>query len=133
MALEHINPDGMLASPDFTQIVAATGSRIIHISGQVAWDAEANAIVGEGDFAAQAKQAYENLAACIAAAGATIDDVAKTTVYIVDYTPSLRHALGDARSAVFNGPNPPASTLIGVQALAFPGLLIEVEATVVLD
>ena len=132
MALEHINPDGLLASPDFTQVVTSTGSKTIHISGQVAWDND-EGLVGEGDFAAQAKRAYENLAACIAAAGATIDDVAKTTVYIVDYSPSLRHALADARNAVFSGPNPPASTLIGVQALAFPGLLIEVEATVVLD
>ncbi len=132
MALEHINPDGLLASPDFTQVVTATGSKIIHISGQVAWDND-EGLIGEGDFAAQAQRAYENLATCIAAAGATINDVAKTTVYIVDYSPSVRHALANARNAVFNGPNPPASTLIGVQALAFPGLLIEVEATIVVD
>ena len=135
MPLDHLNPDTLFASPAFTQVVTASGSRTIYVSGQVAWDKD-DGLVGEGDFAAQAKKAYENLAAALDAAGATPDDVAKTTVYIVDYSasdPSMRHALDDARSAIFNGPKPPASTLIGVQALAFRGLMIEVEAIAVLD
>jgi len=80
MALEHIRPEGLVNARSFTPVVAASGTRTIYISGQVAWDVEGG-IVGVGDFAAQAKKAYENLAVAIAAAGATPADVAKTNVY----------------------------------------------------
>ena len=132
MPIEHIQPEGLLNSPIFTQVVAATGSKILYISGQVGWDAEGG-IVGEGDFAAQAQQAYDNLATALAAAGATAADVVKTNIYIVDYDPAMGRALGQARKASFGDAPPPASTLIGVQALALPGLMIEVEAIAVLD
>jgi len=132
MALEHILPDGLVNMRSFTQVVAATGSKTIYISGQVAWDVEGG-IVGEGDCAAQAKKAYENLAVAIEAAGATPADVAKTNVYIVNYDPSMGRALNDARKAIFEGTTAPASTLIGVQALAAPEFRTEVEAIAVVD
>ena len=131
-ALEHIHPEGLVNLRSFTQVVAATGGRTIYISGQVAWDVDGG-IVGEGDFAAQAQKAYANLAAALEAAGAAPADVVKTNVYIVNYDPSMGRALNDARKAVFEGAPPPASTLIGVQALAAPEFLIEVEAIAVVD
>ncbi len=132
MALEHHHVDGLVNATSFSQVVTASGGKTIYVSGQVAWDVEGG-VVGVGDFAAQAKKAYENLALALASAGATPADVAKTNVYIVSYEPSMRGALNVARSAVFEGTPAPASTLIGVQALAAPELMIEVEAIAVLD
>ena len=132
MALEHYQVKGLVNARSFTQVVAATGSRTIYISGQVAWDPDGG-VVGVGDIAAQAKKAYENLALALAAAGATPADVAKTNVYIVNYDPSMGAALNAARKAIFEGTTAPASTLIGVQALAMPELMIEVEAIAVVD
>ncbi len=132
MTLEHIRPDGLANYGSFTQVVAASGSKTIYISGQVAWDAS-GVTVGVGDFAAQAKKAFENLAVALEAAGATPADVAKTNVYIVNYEPEMGRALNDARKAVWAGATAPASTLIGVQALAAPEFMIEVEAIAVLD
>ena len=60
-------------------------------------------------------------------------DVVKTNVYIVNYNSSMRPGLTAARNAVFAGVGPPASTLIGVQALAISALMIEVEAIAVID
>ena len=132
MALEHLKPDGLVNYSTFTQVVAASGSKTIYVSGQVAWDSEGG-IVGVGDFAAQARKAYENLVIALEAAGATPGDVAKTNVYIVNYEPSMGRALNEARKAAFEGVTAPASTLIGVQALAAPEFMIEIEAIAVLD
>ena len=60
-------------------------------------------------------------------------DVVKLTTYVVGYKPELRPLLGEARSTVFGPGALPASTLVGVQALAEPGYLIEVEAFAVTD
>lgn len=132
MAIERLHVDGLVNSPAFSQAVVAGGQRTVYISGQVAWDADGG-IVGEGDFDAQAMKAYQNLAAALEAAGATPADVAKTNVYIVNYNSSMRRGLEAARQAVFGSVGAPASTLIGVQALAMSALMIEVEAIAVLD
>lgn len=132
MAIEHFRPEGLVNARSFTQVVSTTGSKTIYISGQVAWDVDGG-VVGVGDIGAQAKKAYENLAIALEAAGATPADVAKTNVYIVNYDPSMGAALNEARKALFEGTTAPASTLIGVQALAMPDLMIEVEAVAILD
>ncbi len=131
MALDYINPDGLSQPGAYTQVVRGHGSTTVAVAGQVALDADGK-LVGENDFAAQAKQAYENVNTALEAAGATFDDVIKMTVFIVNYTPDVFPALIAARKNVL-GPNPPANTLIGVQALAAPEFLIEVEATAVID
>lgn len=131
MALEHIQPEGLSQPTGYTHVVRATGSATAYISGQVSVDASGN-VVGEGDFEAQARQVFDNLRAALASVGATFEHVAKMNTYIVDYRPELRPALTAARAAVM-GDRPPASTLIGVQALARPELMIEVEAVAVLD
>ncbi len=131
MALEHINPDGISRPTSYTHVVRASGGSTVYISGQVAIDA-GGSIVGAGDFEAQARQVFANLRTALAAVGATFDDVAKMNTYIVDYTPEFLPALQAARADTM-GEHPPASTLIGVQALATPELMIEVEAVAVLD
>lgn len=90
------------------------------------------AMVGEGDLAAQTEQVFANLAIALEAAGATFADVVKLTTYVVDYTPGARPLIAAVRSKYFPT-SPPASTLVGISALALPGWLIEVEAIAALD
>lgn len=80
---------------------------------------------------APARQAYQNLSAALAGAGATLSDVVKITTYIVNYRPSDLALIAEVRREFFARGNPPASTLLGVKALAVEGLLIEVEAVAV--
>jgi enamine deaminase RidA (YjgF/YER057c/UK114 family) len=101
----------------------------------VARDAEGNP-VGTGDLAAQVEQAYANVATALASVGGSFADVAKLTVYVVDWTPDKMAALGEGvgRVAARLGIDPVRPiTLIGVTALGEPDLLVEVEATAVLD
>ena len=74
---------------------------------------------------------YANIGRALAAVGADASHLVRTTTYIVNYTPALREALGAARLEAF-GDVKPASTLLGVQALANPAYLIEVEGIAVL-
>ena len=74
-----------------------------------------------------------NVGLALAAAGASYDDIAKITTYVVDYRPEHRAIVGKVRAAFFTSRTPPASTLVGVAALALPELLVEIEAVAVLD
>lgn len=132
MTLEHLTPKGLFKPAVFTQVVVATGRRMVFISGQVSMDAGGN-LVAEGDLAGQAKQVYANLKAALDGAGAKPADVAKLTTYVVGYRPELLPVMGAARTAVLGTADLPASTLVGVQALAQPGYLIEVEAIAIID
>ena len=132
MAHTYINPDTVSQPANYTHVVNATGSRIVFISGQVAIDKNGN-LVGAGDLSKQAEQVFENLKACLASAGATFADVTKMTTFIVGYQAARdRPVLGAVRQKYLPATNPPASTLVGVQALATPDIMIEIEATAVL-
>jgi enamine deaminase RidA (YjgF/YER057c/UK114 family) len=135
MPVETINPNGIFKPDTYSQMAIAQGARTIYMSGQVAMDAQ-GAIVGKGDLAAQVEQAYLNVAAALAAVGATFQDIAKLTVYVVDWTPDkmeqlIGGALRTAERIGFDAKR--AITLIGVAALASPDFLVEVEAIAVLD
>ena len=134
MPVELINPEGLPTPDNYVQIGVATGTRTAYISGQVARDADDNP-VGTGDLAAQVEQALNNVVVAVTAVGGTFDDVAKLTVYVVDWTPDKMEAInaGAARAAERLGINPiKPATLVGVMALAEPDLLIEIEAVAVL-
>ena len=96
----------------------------IYVSGQVAYSPEGK-LVGEGDMKAQTRQVYENIKTILAAAGAGVEDIIKINTYITDQSKFMDMLA--VRSEIF-GNNPPASTAVVVAGLAFPGLLIEVEA-----
>src|SRR5712691_10822541 len=117
MPLQRLRPEGLLKPGAYTQVVVATGRRMVFVSGQVSIDADGK-LVAAGDFAGQARQVYANLRAALGGAGATPADVAKLTTYIVGYQPELRPMLAEARSTVFGPATLPASTLVGVEALA---------------
>lgn len=135
MPITLLNPETLPDVPLYHQVAVASGSKLVFIAGQVAVDSS-GALVGEADLAAQVEQCYVNLAAALEAAGATFDDVAKLTCYLVDYKPEDFPLFLEGREraiAKLGIQNPlPPFTGIGVAALAGPGLLVEIEATAVL-
>ena len=149
MANQHIQPDGLwLSAPhNFSQVVVSTGTKIIHCAGQTAWDNEMN-IVGGDDLEQQMIQALENVKTALAAGGATLQDVVRLDIYVVDYSVdkvgavgsalgrpgfTLTSGPGSALGRFFDPDHLPANTLLGIQALALPEFLVEVTATAVVD
>jgi enamine deaminase RidA (YjgF/YER057c/UK114 family) len=131
---EPINPRSVFRSLEhgFSQAVLASGRRTLYVSGQAAWDSEKR-LVGGADLEEQARQAFTNLRAVVEAAGATLSDVVSLRIYVVDYRPEKASPIARAFRHFFSGEVKPASTWVGVAALADPGFLIEVEATAVFD
>jgi enamine deaminase RidA (YjgF/YER057c/UK114 family) len=131
MTLELVNPEGLPTPESYTQVVVATGSRLVFVAGQVADDAQGN-LVAPGDLAAQARRAFANVGRALAAAAAGPKQVARITIYVVHQRPEYLPLISEARIAVF-GDHKPADTIVGVETLAEPGYLIEVEAIAVVD
>jgi enamine deaminase RidA (YjgF/YER057c/UK114 family) len=129
---ETPHPEGLLHNPRFSQVVVSSGRRTIYTAGQVAIDAH-GALVGGDDLAAQTAQAMRNVGLALAAAGAGYADIVKITTYVVNYEPEHRTIVGGARAPFFAAATPPASTLVGVAALALPEWLVEIEAIAVVD
>ena len=117
-------PEGMAAGAGYTHVVTGEG-RLIAVSGQVALD-ESGDVVGKGDPEAQARQVFENLRRCLAAAGAAFGDVVKLTYYVTDVAdmPAIRAV----RDEYVGTSQLPASTAVQVVALVRPELLLEIEA-----
>jgi enamine deaminase RidA (YjgF/YER057c/UK114 family) len=129
VALEGINPAGLPTPQTYTQVMVATGSRLVFVAGQVAED-ERGQLVGAGDLAAQAHQAFANVGRALAAAGARPDQVTKIDIFVVGFRDDYLAEIEQGRLALF-GDHKPADVLIGVEALAHPGCLIEVDAIAV--
>ena len=112
----------------YAHVVVADGKRTIFISGQLARDRHGNTI-GKGDMRAQLRQVGENIKAALAAAGATLDDLVKTTTYVTDIEEYFKHV--DIRMEYFRAL--PTSTTVEVRRLAHPDFLVEVEAIAMVD
>jgi len=110
-------------------IVPTAAGDAVHVSGQVAWDADRN-IVGAGDIGRQLQKSLENLAVALASVGARLDQVGALRLYIKQSHIHEGGAIGSALKAVF-GDNPPCATWIGVPNLANDEFLVEVEPSVV--
>jgi enamine deaminase RidA (YjgF/YER057c/UK114 family) len=74
-----------------------------------------------------------NVGLALTAAGATYADIVKITTYVVNYKPEHRAVVGRARAPFFANGTPPASTLVGVAALALPDWFVEIEAVAIAD
>jgi enamine deaminase RidA (YjgF/YER057c/UK114 family) len=127
--VELLNPADLPKPSSYHQVAVATGTRLVFVAGQVSEDVHGD-LVGEGDFARQARTAFANVGRALAAAGARPDQVARITIYVVAHRAELIPLISKARDAVF-GDHRPADTLLGVETLAEPGYLIEVEAIAV--
>ncbi len=134
MPIERLNPDTLYDSVQygFSHATLQDGGRTLHLAGQVAWDRDC-AIVGGGDLAAQTRQALANIRAVLAAAGATPANIVRLRTYVVDHEPSKLGVVTGEIMAFLDGAVPPPNTFIGVQALALPDFLVEIEATAALD
>ncbi len=116
------------AAPDLGAQAVRVG-RTLYVTAQTAMDS-AGTIVGK-DLATQAAQAFRNLTGVLKSASATPGDVVRLTIYVVNYDAKDVAAIRDAGGAFFSGRDAPAATILGVQSLAQPGLLIAIEATAV--
>lgn len=129
-----LSPDGLFDPLPFGFAQAATVETPrgveLHISGQVAWDADQN-IVGEGDIGAQVEASLRNLETALASAGATLDQVGGLRIYIKHSHIDQGEAISAGLKAVF-GDCPPTATWIGVPSLAREEFLVEIEPSVVL-
>ena len=112
----------------YSHVVVVEGRRTIFIAGQLARDQQGN-VVGKGDMRAQLRQVGENIKAALAAAGATLNDLVKTTTYVTDIDEFFNHV--DVRMEYFGAL--PTSTTVEVRRLAHPDFLVEVEAIAVID
>ncbi|MEU3840514.1 RidA family protein [Streptomyces sp. NPDC028635] len=120
-------PGGVAPATQYSHVVIGTG-RLVAVSGQLPL-AEDGSVVGDGDAAAQARQVFANLRRCLAAAGATFDDVVKLTYFVTDmaHMPAIRVA----RAAHIPDDRLPASSAVQVAALVRPEFLMEIEALAV--
>jgi len=127
-SIVRINPPELGTPPGYSQVVEVRASRIIFIAGQTALDRDGN-VVGQGNFAAQAAQVFDNLAIALNAADCTPAHLVKMTVFLTDMNNLA--AYREARNRFFAKVAPPAApavTLVEVSKLYGPHFLIEIEA-----
>ena len=133
MTIEKIQPDALFKRNVgghvlYSHVVVASGEKMIFISGQLARNNKGE-IVGPRDMRAQIKQVGENLKNALEAAGATLNDLVKTTTFVTDIDEFFRHV--DVRHD-YLGVGLPASTTVEVRRLSHPDLLVEIEGMAVL-
>lgn len=134
MSRRSLQPADLFPSADygFAQVVEAEGKKIIFCAGQTAWDKDNN-LIGAGDLGKQMEACITNIGIALAEVGATLDDVCRLTIYIVDYNPGMLETIAAELARGFKRDRLPANTLLGIQALAVPEFLVEMEATAVID
>jgi len=118
---EYISPKN-----GYTEVVAYTSGNVktIYVSGQL----------GEGDsLDAQIRSAMTNLKIQLELAGAGLADLVKINTYIVDYKEKDLDIFRNAREDIFGDIDRPASTLVGVSALALDGWLVEIDGVAVIE
>jgi enamine deaminase RidA (YjgF/YER057c/UK114 family) len=128
--MKQINPWPWSASLGFSQgILAESPSRILLCDGQVSLD-ENGAVRHPGDIRAQLGQSLDNLETVLRQAGMSLANIARLVIYTTDVDALIPHLelLGARLGAAGTQP---AETLLGVSRLAFPDLLVELEATAI--
>lgn len=130
MQKEFLNPSDIYSpTAKFTQAIKVTGGTLVFVSGIVGY--EHDMTIARGDVVRQAEVAYENLRRVMAAAGGSLEDVVKVTIYIGEDFAQRRDALREIRTRFF-GDHAPASTLVQVAGFASHDYLFEIEAVAVL-
>ena len=134
MTKQHLNPPGLLSFPPLSQVVVSTGNKLAFVAGQTACNAQFE-VLGGNDYRLQSIQALKNLQTAVQAAGATVHDIVSSTVYLRDLTPEVAEQFIAALSVAMDGEPFPAHafTMVGVQALASPDVLVEISAIVAFD
>jgi enamine deaminase RidA (YjgF/YER057c/UK114 family) len=123
--VERLTVPELAPPPGYAHVAVSTGTRLVVTAGAVPLDGE-DQLVGEGDVRAQARQTLDNLMRQLATAGASGEDVLKTTVYVVATdTADLVAVWQEVQRSPLAAA---ASTLLGVAFLGYPGQLVEIEA-----
>ena len=136
MTVQHFTPEGMLQPVPYHHVAVGTGTKHVHVSGQIARQTDGTP-VAPGDLAGQVAQALRNTSVGLAGAGASFADVLRLTFYVTQWSPEkISDFMGGVEAVAdeigLRLPMPPAS-LIGVEYLFEPDVLVEVEATALLD
>lgn len=136
MPVVRLSPEGLQPHTPYDHVAVGTGSRHVHVSGQISRDVEGRP-VSPGDLSGQVAQALRNTGRALAGAGADLWDVLRLTFYVTNWSPEKigQFMAGIQAAAEETGmPDPmPPSSLIGVDYLFEPDVLVEVEATAILD
>lgn len=127
---ELVNPPELHPAPGFSHVAIATGSKVVHLAGQVALAPDFS-LVGGDDLYEQTRAAMQNVKTALEAAGAGWDDIVRRTIYTLH--PTEYETITRAIDSVTGGADQPAQTILGVTGLAVPGLLVEIECTAVLS
>jgi enamine deaminase RidA (YjgF/YER057c/UK114 family) len=127
--VEFKNPSDISKPNGYTHVVIVNQGKLVFISGQVGMDKDGKI---SRDFASQARQAFSNIQAALATAGAKPANLVKLNYYVVGLNHDKLLALREARDKVIDKDHPPASTLAGVQALFHEDVQLEIEAEAVL-
>jgi enamine deaminase RidA (YjgF/YER057c/UK114 family) len=126
--IQHINPDGMLKSPAFSQAVITSGTgKTIYIGGQNAVDADGR-LVGQGNIQQQTVQVMKNIETALTACGATFDHVVSLNIFLVQGQDAAS-GFQAARPFMAKASHPPVVTVLFVAALGNPDYLVEINAT----
>ncbi|MGH2350547.1 MAG: RidA family protein [Chloroflexota bacterium] len=127
----RLSPEGLHQNPAYSQAVVVEGNvRTIYVGGQNGVSADGR-VVGVGDLAAQTEQVFDNLRTLLAGAGATLHDVVKWTVFVVQGQ-DIRPGFEVFQKAWGNAP-PPIVTFASVAGLVHPDFLVEIEAVAITD
>ncbi|OVZ55373.1 hypothetical protein CDO44_24485 [Pigmentiphaga sp. NML080357] len=121
-----INPPRLPPPNGFSHVAIAPAGRLVVVSGQVAYAPDGR-IIGKGDLAAQTRQVLENLSIALEAAGSSLRHAVKLTYFVKDLTEDAVAIIRRERAPYLDPGRLPASTLVGVAALAKADLLLEVE------
>lgn len=128
---QFLKPQGLLNSPGYSQAVEINKGKLVILAGQMPVD-DKGALVGAGDFKAQATRAFENIVLALKAAGLDTSDIVKLNYFIAgdlkQTLPALREALGPFFKP---GTSRPAGTVVAVSGLALEGQMLEVDVTAV--
>lgn len=133
MSVEMVKCAGLAAPLGMYSHVSRTrGGTTIFVAGQVATNPQGE-VVGKGDFSAQMRQVFSNLSAALIAADATFADVVKFTTYITraDDIPAFMATRKELFAEIYPGGGYPPNTLLVINRLVQPELLIEIEAIAV--
>ncbi len=133
-SIEYIQPQGL---PDLTryhlsQVVTSTRSKTIYISGQTARDKDGN-LVGGDNLEKQMVQSLSNIQSALKEVGASMQDVVRLEIYLVDWSSDKLPAYQAAMKQFFDPEHLPANTLLGIEKLSFPQFLVEITAIAVID
>ncbi|MDJ0617678.1 MAG: RidA family protein [Calothrix sp. MO_192.B10] len=131
----YLNPTTL---PDWSNyfsqvaVVEKNGIKTIYVAGQVGVDRQKN-LVGNGELRDQLKQTFSNVQAALESVNATMANIVKMNIYVVNYHAEYAEAIGEVIREYFSMGQIPAMCLIGVQALAEERFLVEVDAEAVVD